>query len=236
MLADKSLAPQRRPWDYWHENFWCTYWFERVGPQKLLETVGVNKVLFETDFPHPTALYPNVQEHIVATLGGYVSQQIQYSLLNRDAECELLSLGVHEQVGALIWEPLASGFLTGKFRKPTSDEPTRLGPRAEQVATEQANSVLDAREEIAASRPGATASQVALDWIVRKAGVSSIIVGARTVDQLAGNLAAASWSLADEEIARLDAVSEVPLRYPYVMHRVFTHGRNPTSPLLPIPS
>ena len=84
MLADRSLAPQRRPWDYWRDNFWCTYWFEKVGPKQLLETVGVDKVLFETDFPHPTALYPNVQEHIVDTLGGY-SHDVRRQVLERNA-------------------------------------------------------------------------------------------------------------------------------------------------------
>jgi predicted TIM-barrel fold metal-dependent hydrolase len=71
MLPSKSKMLQRRPWDYFRDQFWVTYWFERVGPKLLLETVGVDKVLFETDFPHPTSLYPGVQEHIVETLGGY---------------------------------------------------------------------------------------------------------------------------------------------------------------------
>ncbi|CAN7627368.1 amidohydrolase family protein [Phenylobacterium sp. LjRoot225] len=84
MLADEAQAPQRRPWDYWRDNFWCTYWFESVGPKKLLETVGVNKVLFETDFPHPTALYPGVQDHIVDTLGAY-TPQVRKRVLERNA-------------------------------------------------------------------------------------------------------------------------------------------------------
>jgi predicted TIM-barrel fold metal-dependent hydrolase len=71
MLPGQSKLLHRRPWEYFREHFWVTYWFERVGPIQLLETVGVEKVLFETDFPHPTSLYPGVQEHIVATLGGY---------------------------------------------------------------------------------------------------------------------------------------------------------------------
>jgi predicted TIM-barrel fold metal-dependent hydrolase len=71
MLPSKSKLLQRRPWQYFRDHFWVTYWFESVGPKQLLETVGVDKVLFETDFPHPTSLYPGVQEHIVDTLGGY---------------------------------------------------------------------------------------------------------------------------------------------------------------------
>jgi predicted TIM-barrel fold metal-dependent hydrolase len=71
MLPSKSKLLKRRPWQYFKDHFWVTYWFETVGPKLLLETVGVDKVLFETDFPHPTSLYPGVQEHIVDTLGGY---------------------------------------------------------------------------------------------------------------------------------------------------------------------
>jgi predicted TIM-barrel fold metal-dependent hydrolase len=71
MLPGKSKMLQRRPWDYFRDQFWVTYWFEKIGPKQLLETIGVDKVLFETDFPHPTSLYPGVQEHILDTLGGY---------------------------------------------------------------------------------------------------------------------------------------------------------------------
>ena len=90
MLAGEGLAPQRRPWDYWRDNFWCTYWFEKVGPKLLLETIGVDKVLFETDFPHPTALYPNVQSHLVETLGGY-GHEVRKRVLERNA-AELYNL------------------------------------------------------------------------------------------------------------------------------------------------
>ena len=71
MLPSKSKVLKRRPWQYFRDHFWVTYWFEKVGPKQLLETLGVDKVLFETDFPHPTSLYPGVQQHIVDTLGGY---------------------------------------------------------------------------------------------------------------------------------------------------------------------
>jgi uncharacterized protein len=71
MLPKKAKNLQRRPWEYFKQNFWVTYWFEKVGPKLLLETLGTDRVLFETDFPHPTSLYPGVQEHLVETLGGY---------------------------------------------------------------------------------------------------------------------------------------------------------------------
>jgi predicted TIM-barrel fold metal-dependent hydrolase len=90
MLPSKSKLLQRRPWDYFRDQFWVTYWFETVGPKLLLNTVGVDKVLFETDFPHPTSLYPGVQEHIVDTLGGY-DDHVRKRVLERNA-AELYNL------------------------------------------------------------------------------------------------------------------------------------------------
>jgi predicted TIM-barrel fold metal-dependent hydrolase len=84
MLPAKSKILTRRPWDYFRDHFWVTYWFETVGPTKLLETLGVNKVLFETDFPHPTSLYPGVQDHILKTLGGY-DHEVRKRVLERNA-------------------------------------------------------------------------------------------------------------------------------------------------------
>lgn len=166
----------------------------------------------------------------------YVSQQIQYSVLDRDAEAELLPLGVHEGVGALIWSPLASGYLTGKFKNAAGANNTRLGGgqgRLHVMDDERGRRVVDVLEEIAKDHAGATPGQVALNWVARKPGVSSIILGARTAEQLADNLAAATWSLTDAEIARLDEASALPLRYPYYMNRDFGQGRNPVAPLLP---
>ena len=165
----------------------------------------------------------------------YVSQQIQYSLLKRDAEHELLPLGVHEGVGALIWGPLASGYLSGKFQGPSSVEGTRLGARSQIVAidTEPARRAIEVINEIARDCSGASASQVALNWIARKAGVSSIIIGARNTEQLKDNLAAATWSLSDAQIAQLDKVSATAMPYPYRMHQDFMGDRNPVAPLMP---
>ncbi len=84
MLPIKSKILQRRPWQYFKDQFWVTYWFETVGPKLLLETIGVDKVLFETDFPHPTSLYPGVQDHIMKTLGGY-DDHVRKRVLERNA-------------------------------------------------------------------------------------------------------------------------------------------------------
>jgi aryl-alcohol dehydrogenase-like predicted oxidoreductase len=164
----------------------------------------------------------------------YVSQQIQYSLLWRDAEDELLPLGVDQGVGGLIWSPLASGYLSGKFRRGDGGGKTRLsGGRLAAIDDDRAHRIIDALEAVAEARSGVTLSQVALNWVARKAGVSSIIIGARTDEQLADNLAAASWSLADAEIARLDQASATPIRYPYSHHRNYGPDRNPPLPLQP---
>ena len=84
MLAGKRKGLSRRPWQYFRDHFWCTFWFEKVAPKLLLETIGVDNVLFETDFPHPTSLYPGVQAHLVDTLGGY-NREVQKKVLQDNA-------------------------------------------------------------------------------------------------------------------------------------------------------
>lgn len=164
----------------------------------------------------------------------FVSQQIQYSLLRRDAEDELLSLGVHEGVGALIWSPLAAGYLSGKYKDGAELSASRIGPEDQQTrqGQETTRDVIAAVESIAAIR-GVSASQVALNWVVRRPGVSSVIIGARSPQQLEDNLAAAGWSLSDEEMARLDEASARPPRYPYDSHRRYADERNPILQLQP---
>ncbi|MBW8753677.1 MAG: aldo/keto reductase [Sphingomonadales bacterium] len=165
----------------------------------------------------------------------YVSQQIRYSLLDRASENELLPLGVHEGVGAMIWGPLASGYLSGKFKPGADISHTRIGARggaATALDDEHTRRVLSAVEDVAVTR-GVTLSQVALNWVARRPGVATIIVGARTTEQLTDNLAAAAWSLNDTEIEHLDKASARPPIYPYDMHRNFTGDRNPSAPLQP---
>ena len=84
MLASKAKELTRRPWQYFRDHFYCTFWFETVAPKLLLETIGVDNVLFETDFPHPTSLYPGVQAHLVDTLGGY-DRTVQKKVLQDNA-------------------------------------------------------------------------------------------------------------------------------------------------------
>jgi uncharacterized protein len=84
MLPGKKGLLNRRPWEYFRDNYWVTFWFEKCGPKLLLETLGTDKVMFETDFPHPTSLYPGVQAHIVDVLGGY-SHDVRKQVLQTNA-------------------------------------------------------------------------------------------------------------------------------------------------------
>ena len=148
----------------------------------------------------------------------FVSQQIHYSLQAREAEYELIPAAVDQGVGVLVWSPLAGGLLSGKYRR---GEAAPEGSRRFAGWTEppvrdeqQLYDVIDVLVDIAAER-GATPAQVALSWLLGKPGVTSLVFGARTEEQLADNLGAADLVLAEDERARLDEVSAAPLIYPY---------------------
>src|SRR4051794_18744785 len=148
----------------------------------------------------------------------FVSQQIYYSLQARDAEYELVPLTVDQGLGILVWSPLAGGLLSGKYRR------GQQGPEGARHLTDWNEppvrdedglyDIVDALVEIADAH-GASAAQVALAWLLGRPGVTALVIGARTDEQLADNLAAAGLTLADEERTRLDDLSEPPLLYPY---------------------
>jgi aryl-alcohol dehydrogenase-like predicted oxidoreductase len=159
----------------------------------------------------------------------YVGHQVCYSLISREYEWELMPLGLDQKVGALIWSPLGWGRLTGKIRRGQPlPEVSRLhatsayGP---QVADEHLYKVVDALDAVAAET-GKTVPQVALNWLLQRPTVSSLIIGARNEEQLRQNLAAAGWNLTTEQVAALDKASDVPPVYPYWHQRQFTE-RNP---------
>jgi aryl-alcohol dehydrogenase-like predicted oxidoreductase len=158
----------------------------------------------------------------------YVTQQINYSLLVREAEYELVPIAIAEGVGILVWSPLAGGFLSGKFRRGEPFlEGTRLGAQGDQgrFDLERAYDVADCVAEIAEAR-GVSSAQVALNWLTRRAGVSSVILGARTDEQLADNLATATWTLSDEELQRLNDLTQPRILYPY-WHQQFSARLGP---------
>ena len=158
----------------------------------------------------------------------YISQQIQYSLLVRDAEIELLPAGVDQGVGTLVYSPLAQGYLAGKYATNFS-EGGRLASRGHlrHFDHERGRAVALALGRIASKHEGATPSQVALNWLLGRPGVSSVIFGARTQSQLVDNLGAVRWQLLREDIEELDRLSATPKGYPRTAQDIFHPERNP---------
>jgi aryl-alcohol dehydrogenase-like predicted oxidoreductase len=151
-------------------------------------------------------------------LARFVSQQIYYSLQSRDAETELVPLSIDQGLGILVWSPIAGGLLSGKYRRgvPAPAGSRHLGDWDEPPVHDQ-DKLYDTVEVLVGigEAHGVSAARVALAYLLAKPAVTSLIVGARTEEQLADNLAAAELTLSDDEIARLDEVSADPLRYPY---------------------
>ncbi|WP_046116510.1 aldo/keto reductase [Ensifer aridi] len=148
----------------------------------------------------------------------YVAHQVYYSLVGRDYEWELMPLGLDQGVGALVWSPLGWGRLTGRIRR---GEPWPEGSRLHDTAAfgppvdeEKLYDVVDVLTAIA-KETGKTIPQIAINWLLQRPTVSSVIIGARNEEQLRQNLGAVGWSLAADQIARLDAASAATAPYPY---------------------
>ena len=164
-------------------------------------------------------------------LSRYVANQTYYSLVGREYEWELMPLGLDQGLGAVVWSPLGWGRLTGKIRRgqPMPKE-SRLqnkmvrdaGP---QVSEEHLYNVVDALDAVGAET-GKTVTQVALNWLLQRPTVSTIIVGARNDAQLKENLGAIGWNLTPEQVRKLDEASAVPRIYPY-WHQAGFGERNP---------
>jgi aryl-alcohol dehydrogenase-like predicted oxidoreductase len=159
----------------------------------------------------------------------YVGHQVYYSLVGRDYEWELMPLALDQKVGALVWSPLGWGRLTGKVRRGQPlPEVSRLHKTAQlgpQVRDEYLYQVVDAMDEVA-RETGKSISQIALNWLLARPTVATVIMGARNEKQLRENLAAADWSLNAAQVAKLDAASNVPKPYPY-WHQAQFAERNP---------
>ena len=148
----------------------------------------------------------------------HVAHQVYYSLAGRDYEWELMPLAADQQVGALVWSPLAWGRLTGKIRRGVAlPVVSRLHQTAEYgppVDDEKLFDIVDVLDEIA-GETGKTVPQIAINWLIGRPTVSSVIIGARNEEQLRQNLGSVGWNLTAEQIKRLDAVSVVTPPYPY---------------------
>ena len=157
----------------------------------------------------------------------YVAHQAYYSLVGRDYEWELMPLAQDQGVGAVVWSPLGWGRLTGKIRRGSPlPEVSRLhGDQGPPVPEEHLYRVVDALDAVAADT-GKTVPQVALNWLLQRPTVSSVIIGARNEAQLVQNLGAVGWNLTPEQVAQLDAASAVTKPYPYWHQAPFAY-RNP---------
>ncbi|WP_095961784.1 aldo/keto reductase [Corallococcus macrosporus] len=164
-------------------------------------------------------------------LARHVAHQAYYSLVSREFEWELMPLALDQQVGTVVWSPLGWARLTGKYRR---GQPPPEGSRmqaalnrqgAPPLSEEYLYRVVDALDVVAAET-GKTVPQVALNWLLQRPSVSTLVIGARNEEQLRQNLGAVGWSLTPEQVARLDAASAVTPTYPYWHQRGFAE-RNP---------
>jgi aryl-alcohol dehydrogenase-like predicted oxidoreductase len=158
----------------------------------------------------------------------HVSHQAYYSLAGREYEWELMPLGIDQKVGTMVWSPLAGGRLTGKIRRgqppPQGSRSSVFAETAQSGNDEALYRTVEAMDAIAAET-GKTHSQIALNWLLQRPTVCTVIFGARDEEQFKANLGAVGWNLSAEQIAKLDAASAVAKIYPYWHQRGF--DRNP---------
>ncbi|WP_131196511.1 aldo/keto reductase [Lichenihabitans psoromatis] len=147
----------------------------------------------------------------------FISQQIHYTLQAREAEQELIPITLDQGLGIMVWSPLAGGLLSGKYRRgQPQPEGRKLNEWSEPPVHDEGKlyDIVDVVVDIAEKR-SVSGAEVALAWLLGRPGVSTVIVGARTDEQLKSNLRAADLKLSEDERGRLDAVSQMPLAYPY---------------------
>ena len=159
----------------------------------------------------------------------HVVHQAYYSLVGREYEWELMPLAIDQGVGTFVWSPLAGGQLAGKVRR---GQPAPKGSRAAQLSdflpvdAELLYRVVDAMDELV-KETGKTHAQIAVNWVLQRPTVCSVIFGARNEKQLRDTLGSAGWSLSAEQVARLDAASTTSPVYPYWHQRWTFSDRNP---------
>ena len=164
-------------------------------------------------------------------LARYVAHQAYYSLVGRDYEWELMPLAIDQQIGTVVWSPLGWARLTGKLRRgQPKPAVSRLQDKTNvdagpPIEDEYLYQVVDAIDAVAAET-GRTVPQIALNWLLQRPTVATLVIGARNEEQLRQNLGAVGWNLTGDQVARLDAASAVTLPYPYWHQRGFAE-RNP---------
>ncbi len=159
----------------------------------------------------------------------YVSHQAYYSLIGREYEWELMPLALDQRVGTMVWSPLGWGRLTGKIRRgqplPETSRLPKTADKGPPVADEYLYKVVDALD-LVAQETGKSVPQIALNWLLQRPTVANVIIGARDEKQLKQNLGSVGWNLTKEQIAKLDAASNLTPIYPYWHQRQFP-GLNP---------
>ena len=159
----------------------------------------------------------------------YSGHQVYYSLIGREYEWELMPLALDQGVGALVWSPLGWGRLTGKIRRgqplPAQSRLHKTAEQGPQVSDGHLYKVVDALDAVA-KETGKSVPQVALNWLLQRPSISSVIFGARNEEQLRQNLGAVGWNLSAEQVAKLDKASNVTPVYPYWHQHQFLE-RNP---------
>jgi aryl-alcohol dehydrogenase-like predicted oxidoreductase len=159
----------------------------------------------------------------------YVAHQVYYSLLGRDYEHELMPLALDQGLGAIVWSPLGWGRLTGKIRRgqplPANSRLHKTAEKGPPLEDDYVYQVVDALD-VVAEETGKTVPQIALNWLLTRPSVCSVIIGARDEQQLKDNLGAVGWDLTADQIARLNAASARPAPYPY-WHQADFAQRNP---------
>ena len=159
----------------------------------------------------------------------YVAHQAYYSLIGRDYEWELMPLAVDQGVGCVVWSPLGWGRLTGKLRRgaplPAESRLHATKDMGPQVEDEYLYKVVDALDAVAAET-GKSVPQIALNWLLQRPSVATVVIGARNEEQLKANLGALGWQLTSEQMAKLDRASYRAPVYPYWHQQQFGE-RNP---------
>jgi aryl-alcohol dehydrogenase-like predicted oxidoreductase len=161
----------------------------------------------------------------------YIAHQAYYSLVGRDYEWELMPLALDQNVGCVVWSPLGWGRLTGRIRRGQPLPPSSrlqnqtVADSGPQIPDDYFLNVVDALDEVAAET-GKTIPQIALNWLLQRPSVATVIIGARNEEQLRDNLGAVGWNLTAEQVAKLDQASAAPKTYPY-WHQAGFAERNP---------
>jgi len=161
----------------------------------------------------------------------YIAHQAYYSLLDREFEWELMPLGIDQHIGTIVWSPLASGRLSGKYRRnqprPADSRDQKGGHHGPDLNEERLYNIIDALDEVA-EETGKSVAQVSINWLLQRPTISNIIIGARNEEQLKQNLEAVGWNLTTDQVKKLDAASVTDPVYPY------WHQRQDTT-LVPLP-